>query len=181
MKAMDKKLLELLLAHVNGHCGLAYAYRLYDARGRVIGDDTLALNLVPIEGFNHMLNATLRAQAQIPTWYCSLYANDWTPDLNVTAATYPGLAGEFTGYAESTRVEFVEGTVAGGATSNAAALCTFNFNAGGTIRGAGLHGAATKGATSSVLLSAARFPSPKNAEAGGKLDVLISPTLSNPA
>jgi len=78
-------------------------------------------------------------------------------------------------------VEFVEGNVANGNTDNAANLAAFTSTADKTIYGAFVSGASTKGATSSVILSAFRFPSPKSFATGSKLYVQGSPSIANPA
>ncbi len=133
-------------------------------------------NLVPSEGLNHLLNVTLKGATPVNTWYIGLFEGDYTPTPDVTAATLPGLATECTAYNPATRVEFQEGTVANGAVDNAAALAEFTFTADKIVRGSFLSSAQSKGATSGVLLSVVRFPSPRVQAAGSKLTVLAGPT-----
>jgi hypothetical protein len=160
------------------HGGLEYSLELIDPRGRVICRER-ALNLVPIEGLNHMLNVALKGVTPITTWYIGLFEGNATPTPTITAATLPGLLTECTTYTPGTRVEFVDGNVANGNTDNAASLAEFTSTADKQIYGAFLSGASTKGATSSVILSAVRFPSPKPFSTGSILRVLASPSIAS--
>lgn len=162
------------------HAGLEFDVVCIGADGREVWREH-AENLVPIEGLNHMLGVVLKGVTPITTWYIGLFEGNATPQLSITAATLPGLLTECTTYAEPTRVEFVEGNVANGNTDNAANLAAFTSIADKTIYGAFVSGASTKGATSSVILSAFRFPSPKPFSTGSKLYVQGSPSIANPA
>lgn len=133
-------------------------------------------NLVPYEGLNHLLNVALKGLTPVTSWFVGIYEGDYTPDTSVTAATLGGLATECTAYSESTRRPFVPGTVASGSVDNAASLAEFTFNAGKTVHGSFLTSASAKGATSGVLLSVVRFPSPQVMASGSKLSILAGPT-----
>jgi hypothetical protein len=129
-------------------------------------------NLMPTEGINHMLDVLLKNGVNVPTWYIGLYANNYTPIAGDTMATFPGTAGEITGtYDEATRVEWVEGAIAGGAVDNTASPAEFTFNANQTVRGGFMSSVSTKGGTSGFLISAVKFASPKNMTADGVLRV----------
>lgn len=137
------------------------------------------LNLVPFEGLNHMLNVTLKGATPAPAWYIGLFEGDFTPNHGITAAQLPGLATECTAYSASTRVQFQPGPVANGSVNNSAALAEFTFTSNKTVRGAFISSAPAKGATTGVLLSVVRFPSPKVQETGSILRVFAGPTASS--
>lgn len=161
------------------HAGLEFDVVCIGADGREAWRER-AKNLVPIEGLNHMLGVVLHGVTPITTWYIGLFEGNATPQLTITAATLPGLLTECTTYAETTRVEFVESAPANGNADNAANLAAFTSTADKTIYGAFVSGASSKGATSSVILSAFRFPSPKPFSTGSKLYVQGSPSIANP-
>ena len=124
-------------------------------------DDDLVHNLVPTEGLNHMLNTEFKGGAQVGTWYLALFQGNYTPVAGDTAATFSASATEATAYSEATRVQWVEGTVAGGQLDNAASRAEFTMTSLITVYGAALLSATAKGATTGVLSSIARFSSPK--------------------
>ena len=131
--------------------------------------------MVPIEGLNHMLGVTIKNGTPVPQWYIGLFEGDYTPDPSVTAATLPALATECTAYSETTRVPLVTGAVSGGATSNANNIAEFTFPVAKTVYGAFIASAPAKGATSGIVLSAVRFPSPRVMGAGSVLRVFAGP------
>lgn len=160
--------------------GVQYWTEIVDPDGNVVERFAApTLNLVPTEGLNHMLGVVLKGAAQVPTWYIGLFEGEYTPSALITAATLPALADECTDYASPTRVEFVEGSVAAGSVDNATALAEFVFTADVTVRGAFITSSDVKGSTSGVLLSIARFPSPKPQTAGSTLRVMAGPTVTS--
>lgn len=156
------------------HLGLRYDF--FDAEGNLT--DSVD-NLVPLEGRNYLIGVGFCGQAQVSTWFLGLYEGDYTPTDSVTAATMPGLATECTAYTPSTRVEFQEAAPAAGATSNAAALAEFTFTAAKTLHGVFMSSASSKGSTSGILGSIARFPSPKVQAIGSVLRIFAGPSAIN--
>lgn len=115
-------------------------------------------NLVVNEGLNHVLDVVLHNQSQLATWYIAPFAGNVTPAASWTAANFTANSTEFTNYDESTRVEWVEGSVASQSVDNTASKARFTIGAGGgTIYGAGLLSASAKSATSGKLFAATRF------------------------
>ena len=146
-------------------CGFTYLVEAFERERKIA--EFRAHNLVPIEGLNYLINAGLRNQSAFANIYMGLYEGDYTPDPDDTAATFPGSATELTTYVESTRRAVVLGVPASGASDNSAARCEFTGNTNGRqAMGGFITSAATKGATSGVLLSAVRFPSPAPFNAG---------------
>lgn len=117
-------------------------------RGEVI-DKEFVRNIVTTEGLNSLLNIMFKSGTQITAWYVVLYENDYTPVAGDTYAS-PGWT-ETTTYDETTRPQWVGGTVAAGSVDNSASKATFTFNASKTIYGGALVGGgsapSTKGNT----------------------------------
>ena len=118
-------------------------------------------NLVVNEGLDHVLNTVFHAGTQVAAWYLGLFEANYTPVATVTAATIAAASTECTSYTEPSRQEYKEGAASAQSITNSADKATFTMNATKTIYGAFLVSNATKGATSGVLFSAARFASPK--------------------
>lgn len=148
--------------------GLDWHFEVRDPAGKLL-DRFDKHNLMPKETRNFALQLLFKSGTVVPTWYIGLYLNDWTPTDDVTAATLPGLAGECTSYTPSSRVEYQEGAVADGSVSNAAAQAEFTFTADVVLHGAFMSSAAAKGATTGILASVVRFPSPRSYPAGSVL------------
>jgi hypothetical protein len=113
---------------------------------------------------------------QTTTWYLGLFEGNYTPVATVTASSIAADATETTAYVASTRPEYVEATASGQSITNSASRASFVFNATKTIYGAFLVSTNTKGGTSGVLFSAARFGSAKAVESGDEL--LLTYTFS---
>lgn len=129
-------------------------------------------NLVPAQGREHLLNAALASGAQHANWYLALFGGDYTPQDDITAATFPVTATELTsnteGYSNPTRRPWQPGPVAQAQLTNAASPALFNMKSADTVtvRGAALLSEQAKGATGGVLMSIAKFKSPKVYEDG---------------
>lgn len=162
--------------HSKAGAGFNYVIEVVDRFGHVSQREEVH-NLIPLEGLNHVMNVLLKAATQVPTWYIALYEGNYTPDTNTTAATFPAAATECTAYTPTSRVEFVEGTVAAGAADNSASRAEFTFTAAKTIYGGVITSAAAKGATTGVLISAVRFASPKVLDVGSTLRVTAGLSL----
>lgn len=128
-------------------------------------------NLIPTEGLNYMLGATLTGVTQISSWYIALFEGDYTPVAGVTAATFPAAATESTAYTEATRVAWTPGSISAGSVSNTASKAVFTINATKTIYGIAQTSVSTKSATTGVLMSVARFATSKAVVATDVLNV----------
>lgn len=146
--------------------------------GEVV-DSFVAHNLLPIECANYMLNVSFRNATPVATWYIGLYEGNYTPSINDTAASFPSAATECTTYAETTRVAFTAAPAAAGVTDNSAARGEFTSNAAKVIYGGFISSVAAKGATTGILGSAVRFPSPRNFDVGTVLRVTAGFTLTS--
>lgn len=130
-------------------------------RGGEVIDTFEVDNLVVNEGLDHLLNTVFHGGSQIGTWYLGLFEGNYTPIATVTAATIAAAATESTAYTEAQRQEYNEAAASAQSITNSANKATFTMNATKTIYGAFLVSNATKGATSGVLFSAARFGAAK--------------------
>lgn len=136
------------------------------------GPKVYAPNTVVREGRNHMLNVTLHNQAQMATWYMALFGADVAVNGNTwTAANFSANAGEIVDYDEADRPSFDEGAAADGVLNNGGNEATFTFNGAGTAYGGAILSSSTKGGTTGLLFSAARFPSAKPYEPSDKIKV----------
>lgn len=145
----------------------------------VVTDVTEDHNIMPTEGMNHLLNVLLKSGTQIGSWYVGIYNANYTPVLGDTAATFPGTATENVAYSQAQRPVFTAGTVAGGALDNSASVAEFTSTANATVYGGFIASSAVKGGTTGVLLSAVKFSTSKNFEAGSILRVTAGFTLTS--
>jgi hypothetical protein len=136
-------------------------------------------NLFVTEGRNHVLSVVCKGAAQVTTWRIAPFEGNVTPDATWTAATFKDTATEFTSYDETTRREWVEGTVSGGAVSNTGDRAIFTISSGVTnkdLYGAALISASAKSATTGTLLAAGLFtsndePSPRRVNAADEFGI----------
>lgn len=147
--------------------------------GQVIDTDRV-YNLIPIQGLNYIIEASLRQGAAFPAIYVGLYEGSYNPVPGDTMATFPSAATELTAYAESTRQVVTLAAASGGVAESSAAKATITGNTNGKqAQGAFISSSPTKGASTGVLLSAVRFPSPKPLDAGTVLRITCGFTAAS--
>ncbi len=127
-------------------------------------DERIDENLIPDEGLNYLLNAAVLGGATaLSAWYIALWNANVTPDGTYTAANFASTAGEITstteGYTEATRPAWQASLTATGTADNLAARADFTIATASSvvIRGAAVLSDSTRGGTTGVLLSIARF------------------------
>lgn len=152
-----------------GEVGVQYHYELVDRHGEVI-DNWEDHNLVPLVGLNQITNAAFGDISPIGTFYLGLFSNNYLPVVGATAADLPAVIGEFVGYSQATRPIWSR-VSSDGVQSNAAARAEFTVNANARLYGGFLVSDSVKGAGNGILLSVARFSSPRDVEAGMTLRV----------
>jgi len=128
-------------------------------------------NLIPTEGLNYMLGTALTGVAQLLSWYIAIFSGNYTPVATLTAATFTANTTESTAYAETTRVAWTPGAIAGGSVDNSANKAVFTMNATTTIYGIGQLSVSTKSATTGTLISCALFAAAKAVVATDVLNV----------
>jgi hypothetical protein len=162
------------------------------ARARIRGDleitapDGLGTvkshNLWTTEGFNHLLAVSVGSGTQYANWYIAPFSGNITVVDTLTAATFASAATELTTqYSEGTRVVYNESVPASKTTNNNASPAVITAaSANVNIWGIGLLSSSAKGATSGVLLSAAKYPAVRNLPtAGDTMGVRYALTLAN--
>lgn len=139
-------------------------------------------NLVVDEGLDHVLTALFTGAGQVSPWYVGLFENSgYTPASDDTAANINTRSTETVSYDESTRQEYVEGSVSGQSISNSASKATFNMNNGSAknIYGAFLVSNSTRAGTSGTLLASSKFTSARNVANGDQLLITYTFTAAD--
>ena len=137
-------------------------------------------NLIPIEGINYLIAAGLKGGSPFTSWYVGLYGGSYTPQSTDTAAAFPASATEITAYSQTARVPLILGTVANGQVDNTASTASFTGTTNGTlVNGGFITAASAKGATTSVLISAVQFSSPKAFDSGTIIQITAGFSISS--
>lgn len=159
--------------------GFVYHFTLRErAGGRILGRETIR-NVFTTEGMNYVLDAALGSRAKLNAFFLGLFEANYTPTTADTAAAFPAAATETTAYTPSTRVAFTPNAVSAATISNVGLEGQFTFTADKTIYGAFVASAQAKGATTGVLISAARFGSAQVAKTGNVLQLQAGCQLIN--
>ena len=141
---------------------IGFVYTFETVRDGVVIDSETIKNIVPLEGLNYILSATLLGGLQNSSYYIGIYEGNFTPTAASTAANIPAASTECTAYNETARPTWVPGAVAAGGVDNSANKAVFTMNATKTVYGAYLVSGSPKSSIIGTLLSAVKFPSPKN-------------------
>jgi hypothetical protein len=162
-----------------GHARISGAYETLapDGLGSVV-----TRNLLTTEGINHLLTACVGNGVQVGTWYVAPFSGNVTIADTLTAATFASATTELTTqYSEASRVTYQESVPANKSTSNTENPAVFTSAAGNVnIWGIGLLSVSTKGSTSGVLLSAAKYSTVRNLPVtGDQLSVKYTLSLAN--
>jgi hypothetical protein len=157
-----------------------FTYRVEHIRaGELVGPPDIVCNLMPTEGKNYVLNASLKGGSVYNAWYVGLFEGNITPVIGNVMSSFPTDATECTAYAEATREILTLGTVASGSVNNSASPAEFTFNATKTVYGCFVATAGTKSATTGPLLSAVRFTTAKDVISGDIIRVIGGFTLTD--
>ena len=144
--------------------GVTYDFELLDAAGNMV-DSWQVTNLVPLDGVNHLAAAMFGDTPAIGNFHVGVFAGNYLPTMDSKAADIPSAMGEFVGYSEATRPVW-QRLNTDGVISNAHARAAFTLTANATLYGGLLSSSAVKGSGAGLLLSVARFPTPRPVEAG---------------
>ncbi len=126
-------------------------------------DERYDPNNLPDEGLIYLLSVGLNNGSKLATWYLSLYAANYTPLAELTAASYPATASEITsgteGYTESTRQVWTPTAPTTPLIDNLANKAAFTIATASSlaVNGAALLSEATKGAVTGKIISATKF------------------------
>lgn len=134
-------------------------------------------NIVVTAGLNILLDSTIKSGVSSPVWYVGLKGMG-TMVAGDTMGSHGGWA-EITPYSDSTRPEYVEGTIASGAVDNSASKAVFNCNTTSTVYGCFLVNNSTKGGTTGTLYGGGDFSSSRAVINGDTLNVTITLTQTS--
>jgi len=129
-------------------------------------------NRIPQEGVDFVAGLLTATVSLVSPWYVGVFENDYTPVDGSSAGALATAIGETTSYEAANRPTFVSVYDGVSRIDNAAARAEFVFTADKRIYGGFLTSTQAKQDTSGVLLSIARFTSPRDVEVGGTLRVL---------
>lgn len=125
------------------------------------------------EGLNAMLDAFLSQGTQPTGLYLAPFTNNVTPTSALTAANFAATQGEYAGYTEGARQQWVSnGPATNQVKSNSSAPAAFTVGASAaTCYGAGLLTVSGKSATTGVLVAAGLFGVANTLNSGSTLTV----------
>jgi len=158
--------------------GLVYRVEVVNEAGVVV-DSELVHNIMPQQAVDHVASLIRGGGATpISSWYIGVFESNYVPDSGVTAADLQTNVGESQAYDEAARQPWANAYDGVGFIGNVSTPAEFTMNASKTVYGAFLVSNATKGGTSGILLSVARFSTPKTVEAGYTLRVVAGLSLT---
>jgi len=157
--------------------GFKYDARIILPDGRIIVDprDSNLLPDVSVDFIAGLIRGD--GTAPISSWYVGIFEADYVPTSGVTAADLPGVVGQSSAYVSATRPVWTHAYDGISVISNAVAEAEFVMTAPKTIYGAFLISSSVKTGNTGVLLSIARFSSPKILDTGSTLSIVASLTL----
>lgn len=154
--------------------GFIWTLKEYDESGVLVGQETVH-NLMPIESLDYILEAALKSGTQHPSFYVGLFEGAYTPLPTDTMAMFPAAAVELVAYTSATRPGLVLGSVAGGNVDNFGDITEFTGTTDGKKAAGGfISTSPSKGGTTGPLISAVRFPTARNLNSGGRIEVAIA-------
>lgn len=157
--------------------GLRYDITIKYPDGRV--ESFVEHNLLPQVAVDHIASLIRGAGATpISSWYVGIFENNYVPTNSVTAADLPGVVGESVAYSEATRPAWVDSYNGISVIDNVASKAVFTFTADKTIYGGFIVSTNTKGGNTGLLLSIARFSTPKVVPTGAEFSVSATLTLT---
>lgn len=155
------------------HVFLGGSLKVHDYRDDSEQFVDINANTLLTQGLVHALNMVFPPSggygSPVSQWYIAPFSGDYTPTADLTAATFPDVATEFTAYTSATRLAL---TIAAAATTpstgNTGNEAQLVLNGAGNIYGATIVSASAKSAITGVAMAAVRLASPKLAMASGE-------------
>jgi hypothetical protein len=156
------------------NAGFIWKIKEYSPDGNVVGVEEVH-NIIPVEGLDYILSAALKKGTQHDAFYVGLYEGNYTPVPGDTMASFPTSATELTAYTSATRPVLTLGDVGGGNVDNFDEVTVFTGTTNGKqAQGGFITTASAKGGTTGPLLSAVKFPTPRNLNNGGRIEVAVA-------
>lgn len=134
-------------------------------------------NLIPQIGIDHVAGLLRGVGSPISSWYLGVYANNYMPTNDTTAADLPAAAGESLAYSQATRPIWNNTYDGVSVISNTASRAEFSFTAATRLYGGFLVSNNNKGANTGTLLSIAKFATPYDVPAGSVFRLGVAITL----
>lgn len=159
--------------------GTGLIYKVETLKDGAVVDVSYEHNILPQQSVDHIASLIRGGGATpISSWYLGLFENNYVPDSSVTAADLQATVGESTAYSETARLPWTNAYDGVGFIGNQSSVAEFSMNGNKTIYGAFIVSNATKGGTSGILLSLARFSTAKAVENGSVLRITAGLTLT---
>lgn len=156
-----------------------YEFELVDPDGAVV-DSWQEKNIIPGDGVTYIAEAMFGDTAPVGTFYMGLFQNNFVPDSNTKSSDLQTAAGEFLAYDETTRPLWDRLFDGVGAISNSHSKAEFTCNADQRVYGCFLVSNSAKGSNTGLLLSIARFQTPRDVVQGqvarGRVTLNLIPT-----
>lgn len=135
-------------------------------------------NLLPQVSIDHIVGL-LRGDGTIPisSWFLGVYSGNYVPTSGVTSADLPSVVGESTAYSQATRPAWTDVYDGVSVVDNLASKAVFTFTAPTTLYGAFIVSSSVKAGNTGLLLSIARFNTPKTMDIGTQFSVAAGITL----
>lgn len=141
------------------------------------GDWSRTGNLIVTEGLAHILNVALGTTPKPANYFLALFNGSAAPAANWTGATFAASASEVVsmseGYTSPTRPIWTPTNTATASIDNMTAVASVTFATASQVNvtGVGMLTASGKGATTGVLVSAAKYPVTRVFQDGDLYDV----------
>jgi hypothetical protein len=156
--------------------GFRYDSEIITPSGEII--QSTDFNLLPQVSVNHIVGL-LRADGTVPigSWFLGVFSGNYVPTSGVTSADLPVVVGESTVYSQATRPAWTHAYNGISVVDNISNKAVFTFTAAATLYGAFIVSNSVKAGNTGVLLSIARFNSPKTVDIGTQFSLAAGITL----
>lgn len=154
--------------------GFRYDCEIITPSGEII--QSTDFNILPQVSVDHIAGL-IRGDGTTPisAWYVGLFEANVVPDATYTAANLPAI--ESTAYSDATRPVWTDAYDSVSVIDNLANKAVFTFTAAKVIYGAFIVASSVKAGNTGVLLSIARFNTPKTLDIGTQFSVAAGITL----
>lgn len=152
--------------------GIRYGLYRQGLDGRWVQDGDFEFNLIPQDAVDFIASLILGTGATpISNWYFGLFENNYNPTKGVKPTDLQTVVGECLAHDEAARPAWEADYDGVSVIDNGENLATFTFNAPKRIYGGFVISSSVKGGEDGLILSIARFQSPRDIEAGQKFGV----------
>ena len=159
--------------------GTGFEYLVEVVKDGEVVDSGIEHNVMPQQSVDHIASLIRGGGASpISNWYIGVFESNYTPDNTTVAGDLQTQAGESVAYDESSRPSWTNSYDGDALIANASSRAEFTMNATKNIYGAFIVSSQTKGGTGGILLSIARFSSPREVDSGSVLRITAGITLT---